>query len=146
MTCYVNGLEDGQHIHFIDGGDGGYAVAAKQLKQQLMRDRRFLSTPTLNIERSVFCRFLQRTIGEHVVNLGCDSPSYPLVYSSMAFVARIQPRMQMRGWCFVCHWFCANDTCWGAGSVRHIAFARYVSHFYRRQGQHEHICPFRIFE
>jgi hypothetical protein len=35
MTCFVQGLQDGQHIHFIDGGDGGYAMAAKQLKQQL---------------------------------------------------------------------------------------------------------------
>jgi hypothetical protein len=51
MTCYVNGLGDGDHIHFIDGGDGGYAIAAKQLKQQLMRDRRFMSMPTLNFDR-----------------------------------------------------------------------------------------------
>lgn len=35
MTCLVEGLTDGRHIHFIDGGDGGYAVAAKQLKSQL---------------------------------------------------------------------------------------------------------------
>lgn len=35
MTCFVYGVEDGQHIHFIDGGDGGYAMAAKQLKTQL---------------------------------------------------------------------------------------------------------------
>jgi hypothetical protein len=35
MTCYVNGLSEGKHIHFVDGGDGGYAMAAKQLKQQM---------------------------------------------------------------------------------------------------------------
>jgi len=35
MTCLVEGLTDGRHIHFIDGGDGGYAVAAKQMKVQL---------------------------------------------------------------------------------------------------------------
>lgn len=35
MTCYVQDVKDGQHIHFIDGGDGGYAMAAKQLKAQL---------------------------------------------------------------------------------------------------------------
>lgn len=35
MTCHVQGFGDGQHIHFIDGGDGGYAMAAKQLKAQL---------------------------------------------------------------------------------------------------------------
>ena len=37
MTCFVNGMEDGNHIHFIDGGDGGYAIAAKQLKLQLLQ-------------------------------------------------------------------------------------------------------------
>ena len=34
MTCLVNGLADGEHIHFIDGGDGGYAIAAAELKRQ----------------------------------------------------------------------------------------------------------------
>jgi len=34
MTCFVQGLEDGDHIHFVDGGDGGYALAAKELKRQ----------------------------------------------------------------------------------------------------------------
>jgi hypothetical protein len=34
MTCYVNDLNPGNHIHFIDGGDGGYAMAAKKLKAQ----------------------------------------------------------------------------------------------------------------
>ncbi|MDX1679262.1 MAG: DUF3095 family protein [Akkermansiaceae bacterium] len=35
MTCFFHGAGEGQHIHFIDGGDGGYAMAAKQLKAQL---------------------------------------------------------------------------------------------------------------
>lgn len=35
MTCYVQDVKDGQHIHFVDGGDGGYAMAARQLKAQL---------------------------------------------------------------------------------------------------------------
>lgn len=35
MTCYVQNTNDGKHIHFIDGDDGGYAIAAKQLKAQL---------------------------------------------------------------------------------------------------------------
>ncbi len=35
MTCYVDSLADGQHLHFIDGGDGGYAMASKQLKAQI---------------------------------------------------------------------------------------------------------------
>lgn len=35
MTCYVQDVKDGEHIHFIDGGDGGYAMAAKELKAQM---------------------------------------------------------------------------------------------------------------
>ena len=35
MTCQFSGFQDGNHLHFIDGGNGGYAMAAKQLKQQL---------------------------------------------------------------------------------------------------------------
>lgn len=35
MTCYVPSFSDGAHIHFIDGGNGGYAIAAKQLKSQI---------------------------------------------------------------------------------------------------------------
>ncbi|MGE4157917.1 MAG: DUF3095 family protein [Planctomycetota bacterium] len=35
MTCFVYGLGSGEHIHFIDGGDGGYAMAARQLKSQV---------------------------------------------------------------------------------------------------------------
>jgi hypothetical protein len=35
MTCYVEDVtKDGGHIHFIDGDDGGYCVAAKQIKLQ----------------------------------------------------------------------------------------------------------------
>ncbi len=35
MTCYVDDLSDGNHIHFIDGGNGGYAMAAKKMKSQI---------------------------------------------------------------------------------------------------------------
>ncbi len=35
MTCYVESIADGGHIHFIDGGDGGYAMAAKKMKKQM---------------------------------------------------------------------------------------------------------------
>ena len=35
MTCQFSSFEDGQHLHFIDGGAGGYAMAAKQLKSQM---------------------------------------------------------------------------------------------------------------
>jgi hypothetical protein len=37
MTCLVENLQPGGHIHFIDGGDGGYAIAAKHLKDQLAK-------------------------------------------------------------------------------------------------------------
>jgi hypothetical protein len=35
MTCFVEHLGSGGHIHFIDGSDGGYAVAAQQMKKQM---------------------------------------------------------------------------------------------------------------
>ena len=34
MSCYLRGMADGKHLHFIDGGDGGYAMAARELKDQ----------------------------------------------------------------------------------------------------------------
>jgi Protein of unknown function (DUF3095) len=37
MTCFVQDIQDGHHIHFIDGGDGGYTMASKQLKEQLSK-------------------------------------------------------------------------------------------------------------
>ncbi len=35
MTCLVFSLERSQHLHFIDGSDGGFAMAAKKFKSQL---------------------------------------------------------------------------------------------------------------
>jgi hypothetical protein len=35
MTCLVFSLEQSRHVHFVDGADGGYALAALQLKSQL---------------------------------------------------------------------------------------------------------------
>ena len=35
MTCEFSGFDNGSHLHFIDGGDGGYAMAAKQFKRQM---------------------------------------------------------------------------------------------------------------
>lgn len=35
MTCVVFSLEKDSHVHFIDGSDGGYALAAVQFKEQL---------------------------------------------------------------------------------------------------------------
>lgn len=34
MTCLINDF-GGNHVHFVDGSHGGYALAAKQLKEQL---------------------------------------------------------------------------------------------------------------
>lgn len=33
MTCFVTSASDSQHVHFIDGGDGGYTRAAKLMRQ-----------------------------------------------------------------------------------------------------------------
>ena len=35
MTCQFDAFAEGKHMHFIDGGNGGYAMAAKGLKLQL---------------------------------------------------------------------------------------------------------------
>ncbi len=37
MTCFVQGTEDSEHVHFIDGGDGGYAMAAVAMKEQMSK-------------------------------------------------------------------------------------------------------------
>jgi hypothetical protein len=39
MTCLVFSLEASDHLHFIDGADGGFALAARQLKSQLAAAR-----------------------------------------------------------------------------------------------------------
>ena len=36
MTCYVDDIQEGNHIHFIDGANGGYAMAAKEMKAQIL--------------------------------------------------------------------------------------------------------------
>lgn len=38
MTCFIQDFS-GNHIHFVDGSDGGYALAAKQLKGQLRNQK-----------------------------------------------------------------------------------------------------------
>lgn len=40
MTCVVDKYEK-NHFHFVDGSDGGYAMAAKQMKDQI-------KTPIIN--------------------------------------------------------------------------------------------------
>ena len=38
MTCLVTSATDDKHVHFVDGGDGGYTRAATQLKARLRVD------------------------------------------------------------------------------------------------------------
>ncbi len=35
MTCLIFSLEQSEHVHFIDGGDGGFAMAVKAFKSRL---------------------------------------------------------------------------------------------------------------
>ena len=39
MTCFVENTNPGGHLHFIDGGDGGLAMASRQLKAQMAESR-----------------------------------------------------------------------------------------------------------
>ena len=35
MTCVVFSLEQSEHVHFVDGSDGGFAMAAQGFKSRL---------------------------------------------------------------------------------------------------------------
>jgi hypothetical protein len=35
MTCLVESARDYRHVHFIDGGDGGYTMAAREMKARI---------------------------------------------------------------------------------------------------------------
>ncbi len=35
MTCLVESASDYHHVHFIDGGDGGYTMAAREMKERI---------------------------------------------------------------------------------------------------------------
>jgi hypothetical protein len=35
MTCFLQRFDDSGHVHFVDGNDGGYAMAAVELKAQI---------------------------------------------------------------------------------------------------------------
>jgi hypothetical protein len=37
MTCFVTSPTQNEHVHFIDGGDGGYTAAATQLKAKVAK-------------------------------------------------------------------------------------------------------------
>lgn len=45
VTCFVRS-HAGNHVHFVDGANGGYALAAKQLKAQLARRREESQRPS----------------------------------------------------------------------------------------------------
>jgi hypothetical protein len=34
MTCLIFNLDNSEHIHFVDGSDGGFTAAAKNMKAQ----------------------------------------------------------------------------------------------------------------
>ena len=38
MTCFVETTSQGGHLHFIDGGDGGLAMASTQMKMQMKKE------------------------------------------------------------------------------------------------------------
>ena len=38
MTCVTPNVDNHEHVHFIDGGDGGLYAAARELKAQMKRD------------------------------------------------------------------------------------------------------------
>ena len=40
MTCLMFSLSQSRHVHFVDGADGGYAMAASDLKQRLKLARK----------------------------------------------------------------------------------------------------------
>ena len=43
MTCLVRDLKNSQHVHFIDGDQGGYALAAKtKSKLRILKQIKFL--------------------------------------------------------------------------------------------------------
>jgi hypothetical protein len=37
LTCYAPSLTDRSHVHFVDGAGGGYAMAAKAMKERRLR-------------------------------------------------------------------------------------------------------------
>ena len=39
MTCSVCGTSDREHIHFVDGVDGGFAMAARESTAQMKAAR-----------------------------------------------------------------------------------------------------------
>jgi hypothetical protein len=40
MTCFVRDTKETGHVHFVDGAEGGYALAALDLKRRMAPQRR----------------------------------------------------------------------------------------------------------
>lgn len=58
LTCFVPDPKNGGHIAFIDGGNGGYAMAAKQLKAQRKKQQHLLQQQrqkVLALEEGISC-------------------------------------------------------------------------------------------
>jgi len=39
MTCFVRNTQEAGHVHFIDGAEGGYALAALDMKRRMSETR-----------------------------------------------------------------------------------------------------------
>jgi hypothetical protein len=39
MTCLVESASNYRHVHFIDGGEGGYTIAAREMKERIASQR-----------------------------------------------------------------------------------------------------------
>jgi len=51
ITCMINSYES-DHLHFVDGADGGYALAAKCMKAQMKMAYTMLECTESNFQQS----------------------------------------------------------------------------------------------
>ena len=49
MTCLVESAGDYRHVHFIDGGDGGYTLAAREMKTRIAAQAQSASIPQMPV-------------------------------------------------------------------------------------------------
>lgn len=69
MTCYVESLGDGEHLHFIDGSNGGYSLASIRLKEQMKKIQSVRKTSLAASE----IQFLQELMPDPEYHSGEDS-------------------------------------------------------------------------
>ena len=89
MTCLVFSLEQSRHVHFIDGADGGYALAALQLKAQLQarwrpRPSRRRGPPRIDVAAA-------QSAGSATASWSLSAASFSLVTKSVAWPLGISP-------------------------------------------------------